>query len=115
MAIKNPTNDILGQQFAIEFVGTFFFIGVILSVTTAENGLAVGIAPLAIGLALAVAIYFGGFNSGGAFNPAVSLALAMRNSITWHQFVVYITAQFTAAAIVCFFWKYVLNSNNTSS
>ena len=112
MTISNPTNELLAQQFLIELFGTFFFIGVILVVTTPENGIVPGIAPLAIGLALAVAIYFGGFNTGGAFNPGVSLALAMRNSITWYQFLVYIIAQFSAAALVFLFWKYILNSNN---
>ena len=103
MAISNPTNELLGKQFVIELFGTFFFLGVILVVTTPENNVAVGLAPLAIGLALTAAIYFGGFNTGGAFNPAVTLALAMRNTITWFQFLVYITAQFTAAALVFLF------------
>ena len=115
MVIKNPTNELLGQQFAMEFIGTFFFVAVILTVTNPENGVSAGIAPIAIGFALIAAIYFAGFNTGGAFNPAVTLALTMNNNYTWFQFLVYITAQLTAAAIVYIFWKYVLNSHNVKN
>ena len=110
--INNPTNDLLFKQFMIELIATFFFISIIMVVITSQNGVVSGIGPLAIGLALTAGIYFSGFNTGGALNPAVSLALAMRKSITWHQFVVYIVAQFIAGAIAFIFWKYVLNSNN---
>lgn len=111
--ISNPTNKLLGQQFAVEFFGTFIFLGVIMVAITPENGFNAGITPLAIGLALAVAIYFGGSLSGGAFNPAVTLALSLRGSITWFQFLVYILAQFSAAVVVFYFWKYVINAHNT--
>ena len=47
------------KKLLVEFIGTFVFLSVILSTGDA----------FAIGLALAVAIFFGGKVSGGHFNP----------------------------------------------
>ena len=55
----------------VEFIGTFIFLSVIL--TTGD--------PFAIGLALAVVIYFGGKVSGGHFNPAVSVMMFLNKAI----------------------------------
>ena len=49
----------------VEFIGTCFFLYVILATGS----------PVAIGAALALAIYVGGPISGGNFNPAVTIMM----------------------------------------
>jgi glycerol uptake facilitator-like aquaporin len=66
-----------------EFVGTFVFLTVIL--TTGQ--------AFPIGLALAVAIYFGGATSGGHFNPAVSTMMLAKGVISMEKWIVYVIAQ----------------------
>ncbi len=67
----------------IEFIGTFFFLYVILAVGT----------PLAIGAALAAAIYVGGSISGGNFNPAVTIMLIAAKKQSIDTALPYIVAQ----------------------
>ena len=67
----------------IEFIGTFFFLYVILAVGT----------PLAIGAALALAIYVGGSISGGNFNPAVTIMLIAAKKQSINTALPYIVAQ----------------------
>ena len=67
----------------VEFLGTFFFLYVIL---------ATGNAWL-IGLALAIAIYLGGAISGGAFNPAVVIMLWKGNKMAGADVIPYIFAE----------------------
>tara|TARA_B100001142_G_scaffold240336_1_gene239150 strand:+ start:783 stop:1049 length:267 start_codon:yes stop_codon:yes gene_type:complete len=71
------------QKLVVEFLGTVFFLYVILAVGH----------PLAIGLALAVAIMVGGKISGGHFNPAVSLMMVGANKIKMNEAAPYILAQ----------------------
>jgi aquaporin Z len=67
----------------IEFVGTFFFLYVILAVGT----------PLAIGAALALAIYVGGSISGGNFNPAITIMMIAAKKQRIETALPYIVAQ----------------------
>jgi len=71
------------QKLVVEFLGTVFFLYVILTVGH----------PLAIGLALAVAIMVGGKISGGHFNPAVSLMMVGANKLKMNEAAPYILAQ----------------------
>ena len=67
----------------VEFVGTFFFLYVILATGN----------YLAIGTALALAIYLGGSISGGNFNPAVTIMLIAAKKQRMDTAVPYIVAQ----------------------
>jgi aquaporin Z len=66
-----------------EFLGSFFFIAIILA-----TGEAI---PVAVGLLSAV--YFGGKISGGHFNPAVSTAMYARGGITARTYLGYVACQ----------------------
>ena len=55
------------------------------------------IAPVAIGFALAVMVYAGGRISGGHYNPAVSLAAAIRGALPYAQILPYWVAQVAGA------------------
>ena len=84
------------MKYLVEFIGTFIFLSVIL--TTGQ--------AIPIGIALAAVIYWGGSISGGAFNPAVALALFIKKNITSLEFVGYVVAQLLAAVLALQFVKY---------
>lgn len=67
----------------VEFVGTFFFLYVILATGS----------PIAIGAALALAIYLGGSISGGNFNPAVTIMMIAAKKQNIRTALPYILAQ----------------------
>jgi glycerol uptake facilitator-like aquaporin len=71
------------QKYLVEFLGTFFFLYVIISTGN----------PLAIGGALALAAFLGGKISGGNFNPAVTLMMAAAKKMPQTDVVPYIVAQ----------------------
>jgi len=71
-----------------EFLGTFFFLSVILStVTNASYG------PIAVAVGLLAAIYFGASISGAHFNPAVSVMMFAKGKIGMDTMLLYIVAQ----------------------
>jgi len=78
-----------------EFIGTFVFLAVIL--TTGQ--------AFPIGLALAVAIYFGGSISGGHFNPAVSTMMLAKGAITVNTWIAYVIAQVLGGLLALLFYK----------
>ncbi|MBQ3640514.1 aquaporin [bacterium] len=85
------------KKYFVELIGTFFLV---LTVGLAGVFGAEGvIAPLAIASVLMVMVYAGGHISGGHYNPAVSLAAAIRGALPWKQFVPYIIAQAIGAAL----------------
>jgi aquaporin Z len=84
-----------GIKYFVELVGTFIFLSVIL--ITGE--------AIPIGLTLAAMIYWGSKISGGAFNPAVTLALYLNKKLTNVQLVGYMIAQFIGAILAFYFFK----------
>ena len=83
-------------QLFTEFIGTFIFLSVILKTEDA----------LAIGIALASVIYFGGKISGGHFNPAVSFMMLLSNKIDITKFIVFIIAQLLGGTAAFIFHTY---------
>jgi len=91
------------QKYLVEFIGTFIFFFTIGSVVLTHSQ---GVIPaIAIGFALMVAVYAGGGISGGHYNPAVSLAAALRGSLPFREMPAYWIAQIlgasAAAVLVC--------------
>jgi aquaporin Z len=83
-------------EFFTEFIGTFIFLGVILKTGDA----------LAIGIALASVIYFGGKVSGGNFNPAVSFMMLLSNKMDIIKFIAFVIAQLLGASAAFIFHSY---------
>ena len=83
-------------QLFTEFIGTFIFLGVILKTGDA----------LAIGIALASVIYFGGKISGGNFNPAVSFMMLLSNKMDITKFVAFVIAQLLGGTAAFVFHTY---------
>tara|TARA_B100000902_G_C27037491_1_gene777654 strand:+ start:361 stop:633 length:273 start_codon:yes stop_codon:yes gene_type:complete len=71
------------NKYLVEFLGTLFFLYVILATGDA----------LAIGAALAVAILLGGSISGGHYNPAVSIMMTAGGKLSKNELLPYIIAQ----------------------
>jgi aquaporin Z len=82
-------------KYFVELIGTFIFLSVIL--ITGE--------AIPIGIALVAMIYWGGKISGGAFNPAVTLALYLNKKLNSVQLVGYMVAQFIGAVLAFYFFK----------
>ena len=71
------------NSYLVEFVGTCFFLYVIIATFD----------PLAIGAALAIAIILGGSISGGHYNPAVSVMMTAAGKLPRNELLPYVLAQ----------------------
>ena len=71
------------NSYLVEFVGTCFFLYVIIATLD----------PLAIGAALAIAIILGGSISGGHYNPAVSVVMTAAGKLPRNELLPYVLAQ----------------------
>jgi len=78
--------------YLVEFLGTMFLVYVIFATGNF----------VAIGGALALAVFLGGSISGGAFNPAVAIALVAANKLDKSKILPYIIAQ-TLGALAGFY------------
>ena len=85
------------NKYLVEFLGTLFFLYVILA--TGQ--------PLAIGAALAVAIIVGGPISGGMFNPAVSVMMVAAGKMKSADLIPYILAQVAGGLVALELYKRV--------
>jgi len=83
------------RLYLTEFIGTFFLVLTIGLMVTAGSPLA----PLAIGAALMVMVYMGGHVSGAHYNPAVSLAVAMRGALPSRELLPYMVSQILGATV----------------
>lgn len=87
------------HKYVVEFVGTTFFMFVILATGN----------PLAIGAALALCVMLGGAISGGAFNPAVTIGLMYAGKLGRADLVPYILAQTAGALVAVELVKFLVN------
>ncbi len=85
------------KKYLVEFIGTFFLVFTVASAVLA-GGEGV-IAPLSIGFALMIMVYAGGHISGGHYNPAVSLAAAIRGALDKKQILPYWISQVLGAVV----------------
>lgn len=83
------------NKYIVEFLGTMFFLYVILA-----NG-----QPLAIGLALTIAIIIGNNISGANFNPAVSIMMAFAGKLPVQELIPYIISQVAGGLIALELYK----------
>lgn len=83
------------RKYLVELLGTFFLVFAVGNTVISGSALA----PLGIGLTLAVMIFAGGHISGGHFNPAVTLAVWWRGRCDTKDVVPYISAQIIGAVL----------------
>jgi aquaporin Z len=86
------SNNMAVKAILAEFMGTFFFLSVILNAVAD-----VAFGPIAVAIGLLAAIYFGGKVSGGHFNPAVSIMMYVKGKLTGDLTILYISAQIIGA------------------
>ena len=94
---RMENNRLLLQQAVAEFIGPFalVFLGAgSIIMTGGDNLVAIG---LAHGLAIGVMIAAAGHISGGSYNPAVTIGLAIAGKLTPKQTVTYIIAELAGA------------------
>jgi aquaporin Z len=92
------------KSYLTELVGTFFLTLTVCLTAPTGNPLA----PLAIGASLMVMVYMGGHISGGHYNPAVSLAAAIRGALPKGRLVPYWIAQLLGAVLAALAARYAL-------
>jgi aquaporin Z len=83
------------KKFIVEFIGTFFLVFTVgTCVVNTDAGV---IPPLAIGAVLMVMVYAGGHISGAHYNPAVTVAVAIRGRMPAADVPMYFIAQIVGA------------------
>ena len=85
------------NKYLVEFVGTLFFVYIILATGNA----------VAIGAAMAIIVMIGGSISGGNFNPAVSVAMVAAGRLSSSELLPYILAQVGGGLIALELFKRV--------
>lgn len=85
------------NKYLVEFVGTLFFLFVIL----------VSGEAIPIGLALILSIMLGGKISGGHFNPAVSVMMFLNKKIQAQDLLFYVLAQVLGGAVALQLYKVI--------
>jgi aquaporin Z len=97
------------KKYLVEFIGTFFLVLTVGACVVNPN--AGVIAPIAIGASLMVMIYAGGHISGGHYNPAVTVAVALRGRLAAAEVPGYLIAQLIAAVCAAGAVYYLKGSN----
>lgn len=88
------------KKYFMEFTGTYFLVLTIGCLSNLETDKT--LAPIIIGIVLAVMVYAGGKISGGHYNPAVSLSVFLDKGICLKRFVGYIIAQIIGGVCAAF-------------
>jgi len=93
------------REYLTETIGTFFLV-LTIGLTVMGGS---PMAPLAIGASLMIMVYMGGHISGGHYNPAVTLAVAMRGKLPMKQVVPYWISQIVGATLAAFVAYIIMN------
>jgi aquaporin Z len=100
------------RRYVTELIGTFALVFTIgCTVKGANEGV---VAPLAIGGILMAMVYAGGHISGAHYNPAVSLAMAVRGRLSWRDLPLYWVGQLLGAVLAAFAADYVVDVDKST-
>lgn len=86
------------KKYLVEFIGTFFLV-LTVGLTAVFAPGAGALAPIAIGLSLAIMVYAGGPISGGHYNPAVTVGAWVRGACPSREVAPYIGVQLLGALL----------------
>jgi aquaporin Z len=93
--------------FLAEFLFTFALAYVVLNVATAKGNANNSFYGLAIGLTVMAGAFAVGAISGGAFNPAVAVGIAIMKLVDFSQIWIHIIADLAGAAVAAFTFRIV--------
>jgi aquaporin Z len=102
-----PMTPNVGMALLAEFLFTFALVYVVLNAATAEGTSGNSFYGLAIGMTVMTGAFAVGDISGGAFNPAVAIAISMLGLSTWNNIWIYLAANFGAAIIAAFIFNLI--------
>ena len=85
------------NKYMAEFLGTLFFLYVILSVVSRSTNPMFDAIPVGIGLAIPIMVF--GAVSGANFNPAVSVMMVARGTLPSSDLLPYIVAQIAGGLV----------------
>jgi aquaporin Z len=91
--------------FVAEFLFTFALAFVVLNVATATGTANNSFYGLAIGMTVMVGAFAVGSISGGAFNPAVAVGVAVMKLVSFSQIWIHIVADLAGGAVAAFTFK----------
>lgn len=95
------------KKYFMEFLGTFFLVFTVgCTMVIGSSGV---IPAIAIGAVLMIMVYAGGYVSGGHYNPAVSLAVAMKGDLLWRHLIPYWIVQVLGGACAAFIVSWLVN------
>jgi aquaporin Z len=97
--VVTPIAPKIGLALLAEFLFTFALVYVVLNAATAEGTSGNSFYGLAIGMTVMTGAFAVGDISGGAFNPAVAVAISMLGISTWSNLWIYLVADFGAAVV----------------
>jgi glycerol uptake facilitator-like aquaporin len=92
---NNPITNTMLNKYVVEFLGTLFFLYVIVATGNA----------IAIGAALAIAIMVGGSISGGHFNPAVTIMMYAAGKLSRSDLIPYLIVQIAGGLVALELYK----------
>src|SRR3954465_2992091 len=101
-ATVTPIAPKLVPALVAEFLFTFALVYVVLNSATADGTSGNSFYGLAIGMTVMTGAFAVGDISGGAFNPAVAIAISMLGLSSWSNIWIYLVANFGAAILAAF-------------
>lgn len=103
--ISAPLTLPSGTALLAEFLFTFALAYVVLNVATAKANAGNSFYGLAIGMTVLVGAFSVGNISGGAFNPAVGIAVCMLGLTSWSSLWIYLVGNFAGGALAALVFK----------
>jgi aquaporin Z len=95
------------KKYIAELIGTFFFALTIFMAIYSK--VSADLQPLAMGATFIAMIYAMGHVTGAHFNPAVSLAMFIRNKISWQDMSFYIIAQILGGILAAYITLFLIS------
>jgi len=108
---KEPQKIEIGPAFLVEALWTLVLVYVVLNVATSKDHPNNSFYGLAIGSTVFVGAVAVGGISGGGFNPAISLGLAITGHFAWSAYWLYFIAPIVGAAIAAVIFR-ALNTHD---
>jgi len=107
------------RKLTAEVIGTFWLVfggcgSAVLAAGYPDLGIGFAGVSLAFGLTVMTMAFAVGHISGGHFNPAVSLGLALAGRFAWRELPLYWLAPLAGAAIGALVWRTLLAGDDAS-